>query len=128
MESAFNAAPLHASLPAITAAEPVVGIFLGVLVFGDVIRVSPGTLALQAAGLVALVAGVILVARAPALSSLRAAARDRAARGPAPPENVPPDPVPPDPVPPGTAPPGSAAPAAALPPGLAPPRAGRRDA
>jgi hypothetical protein len=71
MESAFNAAPLHASLPAITAAEPVVGIFLGVLVFGDVIRVSPGTLALQAAGIVALVAGVILVARAPVLSGLR---------------------------------------------------------
>jgi drug/metabolite transporter (DMT)-like permease len=71
MESAFNAAPLHASLPAITAAEPVVGIFLGVLVFGDVIRVSPGTLALQAAGIAALVAGVILVARAPVLSGLR---------------------------------------------------------
>jgi drug/metabolite transporter (DMT)-like permease len=71
MESSFNAAPLHASLPAITAAEPVVGILLGVVVFGDEIRISPGTLALQAAGLVALVAGVILVARAPALSSLR---------------------------------------------------------
>jgi drug/metabolite transporter (DMT)-like permease len=75
MESAFNAAPLHASLPAITAAEPVVGIFLGVLVFGDVIRVSPGTLALQAAGLVALVTGVILVARAPVLSGLRPGAK-----------------------------------------------------
>jgi hypothetical protein len=51
----------------------VVGIILGVLVFGDVIRVSPGTLALQAAGLVALVSGVILVARAPVLSGLRRA-------------------------------------------------------
>ena len=71
MESAFNAAPLHASLPAITAAEPVVGIVLGVVIFGDVIRVSPGTLALQAAGLIALVAGVILVARAPVLSGVR---------------------------------------------------------
>jgi drug/metabolite transporter (DMT)-like permease len=70
MESAFSAAPLHASLPAITAAEPVVGIFLGVLVFGDVIRVSPGTVVLQAAGLVALVTGVVLVARAPVLSGL----------------------------------------------------------
>lgn len=71
MESAFNAAPLHASLPAITAAEPVVGILLGVIVFGDDIRISPGVLALQAAGLVALVGGVILVARAPILSGLR---------------------------------------------------------
>jgi drug/metabolite transporter (DMT)-like permease len=73
MESAFNAAPLHASLPGITAAEPVVGILLGVLVFGDVIRVTAGLIALQAAGIVMLVAGVVLVARAPALSSLRPA-------------------------------------------------------
>ena len=71
MESSFNSAPLHASLPAITAAEPVAGILLGVVVFGDVVHISPGILALQAAGIVALVAGVILVARAPALSSLR---------------------------------------------------------
>ena len=71
MESSFNAAPLHASLPSITAAEPVVGILLGVVVFGDEIRISPGMIALQAAGILALVAGVILVARAPALSSLR---------------------------------------------------------
>jgi drug/metabolite transporter (DMT)-like permease len=71
MECSFNAAPLNASLPAITAAEPVAGIALGVVVFGDVIRISPGMLALQAAGIVALIAGVILVARAPVLSSLR---------------------------------------------------------
>ena len=74
MESSFNAAPLNASLPAITAAEPVAGIALGVVVFGDVIRVSPGMIALQAAGIVALITGVILVARAPMLSSLRPAA------------------------------------------------------
>ena len=71
MQSSFNAAPLHASLPAITAAEPVAGILLGVVVFGDVIHISPGLIALQAIGLIALVTGVILVARAPALSSLR---------------------------------------------------------
>jgi drug/metabolite transporter (DMT)-like permease len=70
MESSFNAAPLHASLPAITAAEPVAGMLLGVVVFGDVIHLSPGMLALQAAGIAALVAGVILVARAPGLSRL----------------------------------------------------------
>lgn len=71
MESAFNAGPLHASLPAITAAEPVAGIFLGVVVFGDVIHISPLMLALQAAGLIALFAGVVIVARAPVLSGLR---------------------------------------------------------
>ena len=70
MESAFNAAPLHASLPAITAAEPVAGILLGVVVFGDVVHVSAGMLLLQGAGLAALVLGVVLVARAPVLSRL----------------------------------------------------------
>ena len=73
MESSFNAAPLNASLPAITAAEPVAGIALGVVVFGDVIRISPAMLALQSAGIAALIIGVILVARAPVLSSLRVA-------------------------------------------------------
>jgi drug/metabolite transporter (DMT)-like permease len=71
MQSAFNAGPLHVSLPAISAGEPVVGILLGVLVFGDRIQVSPGMLAIQAGGLAALVVGVIMVGRAPALTQLR---------------------------------------------------------
>jgi drug/metabolite transporter (DMT)-like permease len=64
MQNAFNAAPLQASLPAVTAAEPTAGIVLGVVVFGDTIDVTPWLLALQAAGVAAMVAGVILVARA----------------------------------------------------------------
>jgi drug/metabolite transporter (DMT)-like permease len=71
MESAFNAAPLHASLPAISAAEPAAGIALGVVVFGDAISISPVMIAVQIIGLLAMVAGVILVSRAPALSELR---------------------------------------------------------
>jgi drug/metabolite transporter (DMT)-like permease len=71
MQNAFNAAPLHASLPAVTAAEPAAGIVLGVLVFGDVVHVSPWLLALQAAGIAAVVGGVILVARAPVFRDLR---------------------------------------------------------
>jgi hypothetical protein len=71
MQSAFNAGPLQLSLPAISAGEPVVGILLGVLVFGDRIQITPGELALQAGGIFALIVGVILVGRAPALSQLR---------------------------------------------------------
>jgi drug/metabolite transporter (DMT)-like permease len=73
MQNSFSAAPLHASLPGMTAAEPVSGILLGVVVFGDVIRISPGMLAIQAAGIVALVVGVIMVARAPVLGQIRPA-------------------------------------------------------
>ena len=71
MQSAFNAGPLQVSLPAISAGEPLVGILLGVVVFGDRIQVSEGMLAVQAAGIAALVVGVIMVGRAPALSQLR---------------------------------------------------------
>jgi hypothetical protein len=71
MQNAFNAAPLHASLPAVTAAEPAAGIVLGVVVFGDVVHMGPWLLALQAAGVAAIVGGAILVARAPVFRDLR---------------------------------------------------------
>jgi hypothetical protein len=41
------------------------------VVFADPVFVSPGMLALRAAGIAALIIGVIMVARAPVLSSLR---------------------------------------------------------
>lgn len=71
MQSAFNAGPLQVSLPAIAAGEPITGILLGVLIFGDRIGVSAGMLTMQACGIVALIAGVVGVARAPALSAPR---------------------------------------------------------
>ena len=123
MQNSFSAAPLHASLPGMTAAEPVSGILLGVVVFGDVIRISPGMLAVQAAGIVALVIGVIMVARAPVLSHIRPGPAISGHGGPkspqdvgepsrpAPSTSVPPVPVPPAPVPPtppAPVPPGSA--------------------
>lgn len=67
MQSVFNAAPPHTSLPGITAAEPVAGLF-GILIFGDSIRVSPGLILLEASGPITLLIGVILVARSPAPS------------------------------------------------------------
>lgn len=95
MQSAFSVAPLHASLPAITAAEPLSGMVLGVLVFGDVVHVSPWLLALQAAGVAAMIGGVVLVARAPVFRELNLRQLPHGARGrlqqPAPtrPENPP---------------------------------------
>jgi drug/metabolite transporter (DMT)-like permease len=79
MQNAFNAAHLHASLPAVTAAEPAAGIVLGVVVFGDVVHVSPLLLALQIAGIAAIVSGVILVARAPVFRDLHVAQLPHAA-------------------------------------------------
>ncbi len=70
MQNAFSAAPLHASLPAVTAAEPVAGMVLGVVVFGDVVHVSAWLLAVQASSMAAVIGGAILVARAPVFRDL----------------------------------------------------------
>jgi drug/metabolite transporter (DMT)-like permease len=71
MQSAFSAAPLHASLPAVAAGEPIAGIVLGIVVFGDSIQITPGELALEAGGIAALIVGVVAVARSSAFSGLR---------------------------------------------------------
>ena len=71
MQNAFSAGPLHASLPTIAAGEPVAGIALGIVVFGDRIQVSPGMLAIEAGGIAALIVGVVAVARSSAFTSLR---------------------------------------------------------
>jgi drug/metabolite transporter (DMT)-like permease len=71
MQNAFSAAPLRASLPAIAAGEPVAGIVLGIVVFGDRIQVSPGMLAIEAGGVAALIVGAVAVARSSAFSGLR---------------------------------------------------------
>jgi drug/metabolite transporter (DMT)-like permease len=71
MQNAFSAAPLHASLPAIAAGEPLAGIALGIVVFGDRVQISPGMLAIEAGGIAALIVGVVAVARSSAFSGLR---------------------------------------------------------
>jgi drug/metabolite transporter (DMT)-like permease len=71
MQNAFSAGPLHASLPTMAAGEPVAGIALGIVVFGDRIQVTPGMLAIEAGGIAALIIGVVAVARSSAFSGLR---------------------------------------------------------
>ena len=71
MQNAFSAAPLHASLPAIAAGEPLAGIALGIVVFGDRVQITPGMLAVEAGGIALLIIGVIAVARSSAFSGLR---------------------------------------------------------
>jgi drug/metabolite transporter (DMT)-like permease len=71
MQNAFSAGPLHSSLPTISAGEPVAGMVLGIVVFGDRIQVSPGPLAIEAGGIAALIVGVVMVARSSAFGGLR---------------------------------------------------------
>lgn len=71
MQNAFSSGPLHASLPTIAAGEPVAGIALGIVVFGDRIQISAGLLAIEAGGIAALIVGVVMVARSSAFGGLR---------------------------------------------------------
>ncbi|MES9542127.1 DMT family transporter [Actinomadura sp. NPDC000600] len=66
-QSAFDAAPLRISLPASTAAEPLTGIALGIVVFGEKVRLSTIDLALGALGLAGMVAGIVVLGRSPYL-------------------------------------------------------------
>ncbi len=67
-QSAFDAAPLRISLPATTAAEPITGIVLGVVIFSEHLRVDVVALAGAVAGLVALVVGIVILGRSPFLA------------------------------------------------------------
>jgi drug/metabolite transporter (DMT)-like permease len=67
-QSAFKAARLDYSLPPIAAAEPLVGIALGVTLLGDVVSVGPGELAVESLCVVAMIVGVALIGRSPSLA------------------------------------------------------------
>lgn len=69
VQSAFEAAPLRSSLPALTAAQPLAGIACGVGFLGDQLRTDTGALAWEAAGLAAIVVGIVLLGRHPAMPS-----------------------------------------------------------
>ncbi|WP_411086033.1 DMT family transporter [Streptomyces sp. 061-3] len=67
VQSAFETAPLRMSLPALTAAQPLAGIACGIGFLGDQVRTDAGALAWQAAGLVAIVVGIVLLGLHPAM-------------------------------------------------------------
>jgi len=67
VQSAFETAPLRMSLPALTAAQPLAGIVCGVGILGDRLRTDAGSLGWEAAGLAAIVLGVLLLGLHPAM-------------------------------------------------------------
>ncbi|MFF4834323.1 DMT family transporter [Streptomyces sp. NPDC001315] len=69
VQSAFETAPLRMSLPALTAAQPLAGIACGVGFLGDRLRTDTGALAWEAAGLAAVVVGIVLLGLHPAMPS-----------------------------------------------------------
>jgi drug/metabolite transporter (DMT)-like permease len=79
-QNAFRAARLDYSLPPSTATEPVVAIALGAGILGERLSVSAVDLLLDSLCVVALVGGVVLIGRSPALEKM---SRDLPGRRPA---------------------------------------------
>jgi drug/metabolite transporter (DMT)-like permease len=70
-QSAYQAAPLKASLPAINIAEPVTGIGIGAGLFDQGLRVTPVPLTFELLGIVCMMTGLLLVARSDLVSGKR---------------------------------------------------------
>ncbi len=64
-QSAYHTARLAASLPAMSALEPIVGSLLGVVIFAERLQVSGIAPVVEVLGAVAMVVGVVLLARSP---------------------------------------------------------------
>ena len=82
--SAFQAGALAASLPVMDTVEPVSGVLLGTLLFGEQLAASPAGLTVQLAGAVAAIAGIALLGRYAGTPGLGTAAKQAGAvTGPA---------------------------------------------
>lgn len=69
-QSAFEAAPLDASLPAMTALEPITGIAFGIGVFHESLNLSGGDLFAELLGLALAVVGLHVVASSPIVAAI----------------------------------------------------------
>lgn len=75
VSNAFQAGPLAASQPGLTLVDPLVASLLGVTIFGERIRTSTGDLAGEAACVLVLVVGVVLLSRSPLIQTSEQGAR-----------------------------------------------------
>ncbi len=64
-QSAYHTARLAASLPAMSALEPIIGSLLGVVIFAERLRLSGVAPVVEVLGAVAMISGVVLLARSP---------------------------------------------------------------
>jgi hypothetical protein len=82
-QSAFQAGPLPASLPVMDAVEPTIAVCIGVFAFNEHVGTSPLALAVQAAGVAALLYGIVALDRSPVIAELQGGGPRDAGRQPA---------------------------------------------
>jgi drug/metabolite transporter (DMT)-like permease len=70
-QSAFQAGPLPASVPVMDAVEPTVAVLIGVFAFAEQLETGGLALAAQAAGIVLLLTGIVVLDRSPVVLELQ---------------------------------------------------------
>ena len=63
VQSAFQAAPLQASLPVLSVVEPLASVVIGMTVFSESIRTSPPAVVAEVAGMAVLLSAVVSLTR-----------------------------------------------------------------
>lgn len=71
-QSAFQAAPLPASVPVMDAVEPAIAVCIGVFAFNETVDTSIAGLTFQAIGIIALLLGIVTLDRSPVVMELQA--------------------------------------------------------
>ena len=69
-QSAFQAGPLPASVPVMDAMEPTIAVLIGVFAFGEQVGSSVAALVVEALGICALLAGIVVLDRSPVVIEL----------------------------------------------------------
>ncbi|MEV5751599.1 DMT family transporter [Actinoallomurus sp. NPDC052308] len=80
-QSAFDAAPIGISLPAMTAVEPIIGIVLGMLVFAENLRFTGAAITAEVIGLLMIVTGIGVLGRSSFLDKPGSAVRQDGGSG-----------------------------------------------
>lgn len=81
LQSAYEMAPLPASLPAAVSMEPLAGVAIGVFLLGGMLRVGPLAVAGQIAGLMIMIFGVRTLATSPLVTGQLSRLRARQSQG-----------------------------------------------
>ena len=89
--SAYQAGALRMSLPIMDTVEPVSGVVIGTVVFGERLASSPGGLALQLLAAATAVVGIVMLGRSPLATGQPRPARHPAQNSPDQPATDPPD-------------------------------------
>lgn len=70
-QSAFQAGPLDASLPALSASDPIISVVIGVIAFGEAVRGGPLLSSLEVVSFAAIVVGIFMLAHTEAVNAVQ---------------------------------------------------------